>query len=59
VLRGVLILAGAALLDAFHWMIHVFGGFLVVMAVRMPAPRASRSTWTSTPSGGFSAGRCR
>ena len=34
-LRGIFILAGAALLDAFHWMIYVFGGFLVVTAIRM------------------------
>jgi tellurite resistance protein TerC len=35
VLRGVFIFAGAALLDAAHWMIYVFGGFLVFTAVRM------------------------
>ena len=29
VLRAVFILAGAALLDRFHWMIYVFGAFLV------------------------------
>jgi len=34
-LRGVFIFAGAALLDAFSWMIYVFGGFLVLTAVRM------------------------
>jgi tellurite resistance protein TerC len=34
-LRGVFIFVGAALLDAFHWMIYVFGGFLVVTAIRM------------------------
>jgi TerC family integral membrane protein len=27
--------AGAGLLDAFHWMIYVFGGFLVFTGVRM------------------------
>ncbi len=35
ILRGVFIFAGAALLDAFHWMVYVFGGFLVVTAIRM------------------------
>lgn len=35
VLRGVFIVAGAALLDAFHWMVYVFGAFLVITAVRM------------------------
>jgi tellurite resistance protein TerC len=34
-LRGVFIFAGAALLDAFHWMVYVFGGFLVLTAIRM------------------------
>ncbi len=27
--------AGAGLLDAFHWMIYVFGGFLVFTGARM------------------------
>jgi tellurite resistance protein TerC len=35
VLRGLFILAGAALLDAFHFTIYVFGGFLVVTGIRM------------------------
>ena len=35
VLRGAFIFAGAALLDAFHWMVYVFGAFLVVTAIRM------------------------
>ena len=35
VLRGIFIFAGAALLDAFHWVVYVFGGFLVVTAIRM------------------------
>jgi tellurite resistance protein TerC len=35
VLRGIFILAGAALLDAFHYTIYVFGVFLVVTGVRM------------------------
>jgi tellurite resistance protein TerC len=35
VLRAGFIFAGAALLDAFHWMIYVFGGLLVVTGVRM------------------------
>jgi tellurite resistance protein TerC len=35
VLRGIFILAGAALLDAFHVTIYVFGGFLVVTGLRM------------------------
>lgn len=34
VMRGVLIATGAALLGAFHWVIYIFGGFLVVTGVR-------------------------
>ncbi|HXG06435.1 MAG TPA: TerC/Alx family metal homeostasis membrane protein [Nitrososphaera sp.] len=34
-MRIPLILAGAALLETFHWMIYVFGGFLVFTAIRM------------------------
>jgi tellurite resistance protein TerC len=34
-LRAIFILAGAALLDAFHYTIYVFGGFLVVTGLRM------------------------
>jgi tellurite resistance protein TerC len=35
VLRGVFILAGAALLDAFHYTVYVFGVFLVLTGIRM------------------------
>ncbi|MCS7007013.1 MAG: TerC family protein [Gaiellaceae bacterium] len=35
VLRGIFILAGAALLHAFHYTIYVFGAFLVVTGIRM------------------------
>ena len=35
VLRGLFILAGAALLEAFHYTIYVFGIFLVVTGIRM------------------------
>ncbi|GMU64198.1 MAG: tellurium resistance protein TerC [Acidobacteriota bacterium] len=35
VLRAVFILAGAALLAKFHWMIYVFGGFLVLTGVKL------------------------
>jgi tellurite resistance protein TerC len=39
VLRGVFILAGAALLDAFHYTIYVFGAFLVVTGIRFARHR--------------------
>ena len=35
VLRAGFIFAGAALLEAFHWMIYVFGALLVVTGIRM------------------------
>ena len=35
VLRGIFIAAGAALLDAFHFTIYVFGAFLIVTGIRM------------------------
>lgn len=34
-MRLVFILVGAALLDAFHWMIFIFGGLLIVTALRL------------------------
>jgi tellurite resistance protein TerC len=35
VMRGVFILAGAALLERFHWVIYVFGAFLVMTGVKL------------------------
>jgi tellurite resistance protein TerC len=35
VLRAVFILAGGALLDAFHWTLYVFGALLVLTGIRM------------------------
>src|SRR5689334_20959104 len=40
VLRGVFILAGAALLDAFHYAIYLFGAFLVLTGLRMARHRS-------------------
>ena len=37
VLRGIMIGAGAALLGQFHWIIYVFGAFLVFTGIRMLA----------------------
>jgi len=39
VLRALFIAAGAALLDAFHYTIYVFGAFLVVTGIRMARHR--------------------
>jgi tellurite resistance protein TerC len=35
VMRGAMIAAGAYLIQHFHWIIYVFGGFLVVTGIRM------------------------
>lgn len=35
VMRGVMIVAGAALIERFEWMIYVFGGILLLTAIRM------------------------
>ena len=35
VMRGAMIGAGAVLIQRFHWVIYVFGGFLVVTGIRM------------------------
>jgi tellurite resistance protein TerC len=35
VLRAAMILGGAALLERFHWLVYVLGGFLVVTGVRL------------------------
>lgn len=35
VMRGVMIGLGAALIDRFHWIIYVFGAFLVFTGIRM------------------------
>jgi len=35
VLRGVMIAAGAILLHRFHWMVYIFGGLLILTAIKM------------------------
>jgi tellurite resistance protein TerC len=35
VMRGVLIVVGAALIEQFHWIIYLFGAFLVFTGIRM------------------------
>jgi tellurite resistance protein TerC len=43
-MRVPLIIAGASLLEAFHWMMYIFGGFLVVTAIRMALQRKEKET---------------
>lgn len=40
VMRAALIFAGAALLEQFHWIIYVFGAFLIFTGVKMALPTA-------------------
>jgi tellurite resistance protein TerC len=35
VMRAIFIFAGAALLAQFHWVIYIFGGFLIITGIRM------------------------
>lgn len=35
VMRGAMIFAGTALMDRFHWLIYVFGIFLIITAIKM------------------------
>lgn len=35
IMRAIMILAGAALINNFTWMIYVFGGFLIITAIKM------------------------
>lgn len=35
VMRGLLILLGAALLETFHWILYLFGAFLIITGARM------------------------
>ncbi len=41
-MRVPLILVGVTLLERFHWMIYIFGGFLIVTAVRMLLQRKEK-----------------
>jgi tellurite resistance protein TerC len=43
VLRAVMILAGAAMLERFHWLIYVFGAFLILTGVKLFFERGRES----------------
>jgi TerC family integral membrane protein len=49
VLRAGFIVAGAALLDSFHWIEYVFGAFLIVTAVRVFRGRAESPSVERNP----------
>ena len=35
ILRGIMIIAGSALIEKFSWMIYIFGGLLIITAIKM------------------------
>ncbi|HEX2172050.1 MAG TPA: TerC family protein, partial [Dehalococcoidia bacterium] len=49
VFRGVFIAAGAALLDTFHWVIYLFGAFLIFTGVKMLRRRHAEADPTRNP----------
>ncbi len=49
VMRGLMIAAGAALITRFHWIIYVFGAFLVVTGIRMATQREADIEPESNP----------
>ena len=59
VLRGVFIVAGAALLAKFAWMIFVFGAFLVYTGVKLLFAGTTRSTRRGIRSSCSASASCR
>lgn len=49
VLRAVFIFVGAALLDAFHWILYLFGAFLVVTGIKMARHRETEPDLAKNP----------
>ncbi len=49
VLRGLMIVAGVALISRFSWMIYVFGGLLLVTAVKMLVARHDNLATENNP----------
>ena len=43
VMRGLLILAGTTLLSLFHWLLYVFGAFLILTGIRLAWRRERRA----------------
>lgn len=39
IMRGIFIFAGVALISRFHWIIYIFGGFLIFTGIRMLASK--------------------
>ena len=49
IMRAILIFAGAAALEAFHWLIYVFGGALIVTGLRMMTQKETHVTPEKNP----------
>jgi tellurite resistance protein TerC len=49
VLRAAFIVAGAALLEAFHWVIYLFGGLLVLTGLKMARKQEAELNPESNP----------
>jgi tellurite resistance protein TerC len=43
VMRGTMIALGAVLLETFHWIIYLFGAFLIITGIRMAFQRAEQA----------------
>lgn len=42
VLRAIFIIAGVALINKFHWVIYIFGGFLIFTGIRMALDKGTK-----------------
>ncbi|WP_051382965.1 TerC family protein [Gloeobacter kilaueensis] len=49
VMRAILIIAGAALLEHFHWIIYLFGAFLIFTGIKMALPAKKEKDITDNP----------
>lgn len=49
VMRCALIFAGAALLEEFHWLLYLFGAFLVFTGIKMVLPAKKEADFTQHP----------
>lgn len=49
IMRAIFIFAGAALLTKFHWIIYVFGGFLIITGIKMLIANSANKRPDETP----------
>lgn len=48
-MRALFILTGITLIQKFHWVIYIMGGFLVLTGIKMTLKKGRRSTLSATP----------